>query len=725
MGQVCAQHQARLDRVLRPQTIAFVGGREAREAVRQCKRMGYEGKIWPVHPRQSEIEGHRCFASLDDLPSPPDATFIGVNRHATIEIVHELARSGAGGAVCYASGFREADHETGEGADLQRQLIEAAGEMPILGPNCYGLINYLDGALLWPDQHGGKAADKGVAILTQSSNMAINMTMQRRGLPLAYMMAVGNQAQTGLSDLALSVLDDPRVTALGLHIEGIDDLAKFEAMAAKAREKNIPVVVLKMGRSDVARALALSHTASLAGADDLADQFFARLGVARLASLPSFLEALKLLHIHGPLAGTSICSMSCSGGEASLMADHAEGRAVVFRPLERAEHDRIKATLSELVSVANPLDYHTFIWGNEEACTNTFAAMMGCGFDLSLLVLDFPRLDRCRDEDWQAALDGLVAAARLTGGKAAVLATLPENLPEERAEELPRRAIVPFAGIDEAYDAIEAAAFIHQSWEKALPPRLLLPRAGAMSQEEEEQETGLSNAPLSDVSHPPLMLDEDKAKGALEQHGLVVPSRRLVGSRYEALAAAQALGYPVVLKVVSSDLAHKSDVGGVVINISDDTALARAFDGMAHLGENFMIETMVRGGVAELIVGVNRDAQFGLHLVIGAGGVLVDLLKDSAIVLLPASRNDIRAAILSLKSAHLLTGYRSRPLADIEAACDAILAVADYAKAHGEDLMELDVNPLIVKQQGEGAVAADALIRLKNPSHKNPEKEPS
>ena len=220
-----------------------------------------------MHPKRAELGGVATVARLEDLPAVPDAAFIGVNRHATIEAVAHLREMGAGGAVCFASGFSEAQAETGDGADLQAALLDAAGDMPVIGPNCYGFINYLDGALLWPDQHGGRRVDAGVAILTQSSNMAINITMQRRGLPLAYVATAGNQAQTRLAEIGTTLLEDDRVTALGLHVEGIGDLRAFEALAARARALGKPVVALKAGRSDQAQAAAVSHTASLTGSD--------------------------------------------------------------------------------------------------------------------------------------------------------------------------------------------------------------------------------------------------------------------------------------------------------------------------------------------------------------------------------------------------------------------------------------------------------------------------
>ncbi|MEL6806603.1 MAG: CoA-binding protein, partial [Pseudomonadota bacterium] len=269
-----------LSRLLRPKSIAVVGGGAwCAQVVNQSEKMGFDGAIWPVHPRAALVAGHGAFPSLADLPEAPDAVFVGVNRKTTVDIVKELSAMGAGGAVCFASGFAEAVAEDEAAAALQEQLVSAAGAMPILGPNCYGFVNALDGALLWPDQHGCAPISRGVAILTQSSNIAINLTMQKRGLPIAYMFTCGNMAQTSQAQIAMSLMDDARITAIGLHIEGFGDLRHWEALAAKAHDKGIPLIALKVGASDQAKHATVSHTASLAGSDAGAQAVLDRLGI--------------------------------------------------------------------------------------------------------------------------------------------------------------------------------------------------------------------------------------------------------------------------------------------------------------------------------------------------------------------------------------------------------------------------------------------------------------
>ena len=337
-----------LRRLLSPQNVVVIGGGVwGRSVIEQCQKLGFEGKIFAVHATAETLAGVPTYRSVSDLPNAPDAAFIGVNRIATIEQVRTLSAKGAGGAVCFASGFLETKDEDADGAALQSALIEAAGVMPIIGPNCYGFVNYLDRFCLWPDQHGGRAVDTGVAIVTQSSNIMINLSMQQRGLPIAYALTAGNQAQTSLEALGRAVLDDPRVTALGLYIEGIGDLKDFENLARHASTLNKSIVALKVGWSEQAQQATISHTASLAGSATSADALLARLGVARVNSLAEMVEALKILHQVGPLAGKRLVSASCSGGEASLMADtaHRQQNGIVFPALNQTQRDGLRSVL--------------------------------------------------------------------------------------------------------------------------------------------------------------------------------------------------------------------------------------------------------------------------------------------------------------------------------------------------------------------------------------------
>jgi acyl-CoA synthetase (NDP forming) len=673
-----------LNRLLRPKTIAVVGGGAwCLAVIEQCRRMGFEGEIWPVHPKAEEVAGLTAYADVAALPSAPDASFVGINRLATIDVVRALAERGAGGAVCFASGFLEAEAEDSEGANLQQNLLEAAGSMPILGPNCYGFINYLDGALLWPDQHGGQRVEKGVAIITQSSNIALNLTMQKRALPLAYVVTCGNQAQTGIAAIGEALLEDDRVTALGLHIEGFGDLRAFESLAVKARQLGKQIIALKVGRSAQARAATVSHTASLAGGDAGASALLGRLGIPRLYDLPSFLETLKLMHMVGRLPSTRIATISCSGGEASLAADTAHGRGVSFPPLNERQRTDLRAALGPMVALANPLDYHTYIWRDVDAMTRAFAAMVDPQLGLTMIVVDFPRDDRCDASDWDCVIEAAIAVRQQTGQPIALVATLPELLPETVMEQLIAADVVPFMGLSEAITATEAAG--HPLPELTHP--LLLPTK----------------------SHSdPDLVPEGEAKAWLARFGLRVPRSKPARSVVAARAVAADIGYPVALK--GEGIAHKTEEGAVRLNLRSGQEVSDA--AVAMPTDRFLVEEMITGAVAELLVGVTKDPAHGFVLTLAAGGTLTEVMQDSTSVLLPASDAALSAALDSLRIAPLLTGYRGATPADRAAIMRAIRAVEAYVIAEAEGLEEIEINPLICTPSD--AVAADALMRRKD-----------
>ena len=677
-----------LERLLRPKSMAVFGASWAAGVVEQCRRFGYSGDIWPVHPSRAEIGGIPCFRSVDELPRPPDACFVGVNREATVDIVRELSAAGAGGAVCFASGFAETDEGGGRGQTLQAELIEAASDMPILGPNCYGYVNYLDGSLLWPDQHGGVRCRTGVGIVMQSSNIAINVTMQRRGLPIGCIVAAGNQAQTSQASIAAELLEDPRITAIGLYIEGIGDVGEYVRLAQRARELNKPIVAVKSGRTEKSRLASVSHTAAIAGSDKGADALFRRLGIARVDGVPRLLETLKLLHGGGPLRGRSLGSMSCSGGEAALVADAAARRRVRFDDPGGEQAAALGRALGPLVHISNPLDYHMWHWGDEEALTEVFGAMMSGPQDLVMLIMDFPRSDRCSDHAWEPAVAAMVKAAEMTGSRAAVVSSLTEGLPETWAERLFSSGITPLQGIDEALAAAEAAADIGECWTEPIrPPVARIPQSATAG----------------------VLLNEAESKRLFGRAGVPVPPGRGVAGRQNVVRAAEEVGYPVVLKRLG--VSHKTETGGVAMGLTDRHEVREAAQRMEP-SDGYLVERQIDGAVAELIIGVIRDPECGLLLTVGAGGVWAELVDDVRCLLLPATPAEIGQALGRLRIWPVLEGYRGNPGADIEAAVKAIESLARFAHGEAGRLLELEVNPLLALPNG--AVAVDAMIHMSN-----------
>ncbi len=694
---------AGLRRLLAPRHVAVFGGQAAAEVVRQCRALGFGGAIWPVHPRHVQVEGYDCFPDVAALPEAPDASFIAVPRDATIDIVAQLSARGAGGAICYASGFAEVG---GGGVALQQRLVAAAGAMPLIGPNCYGMLNYLDGVALWPDQHGGERLMRGVAIVSQSGNIALNLTMQRRNLPLAYLVTVGNKAGVGIEDIVAALLRDDRVTAIGLHIEGLDDVAAFSRVALRALAQGVPLVALKAGSSALGAATTISHTGSLAGPDALYDALFARCGIARVVDPTGLIETLKLLHVCGGLTGRRIISASCSGGEASLVADLAQPRNLELPAVPPAAGAQLHAALGDKVAIANPLDYHTYIWGDLAAQTACFDGLLACHFDMHLLVLDFPRADRCVSLAWQTTVDAFIAAHQANPFPCAVVASMPEGMPDGVARQLLERGIAPMQGIAACLDALgHAAAF------GAARARLsdILPVSGPSRAQPLACPT--AGPELVEGLTTIHVLDEARSKQALAAFGLPIPRGAVVPAG-QAAAIAVELGLPVVVKAVSSMLAHKSEVGAVKLNLRSAEQVEAAVQAMAGLSDRFLVEQMAGDSVAEIIIGVRHDLQFGLALTVGAGGLLVELLRDAVTLLLPVTQDDVQVALQSLRCWPLLRGYRGRSTGDLKALLDAVMAVQAYARQHAARLIELDVNPVLVLPEGRGVVAVDALIRL-------------
>ena len=682
-----------LQRLLNPRSIAFIGGHECAIAITRTRELGFAGKIWAVHPTRKELGGIATVNSVEAIRGEVDAAFIAVKREPTIEIVRQLRAKNCGGAVIYAAGFAEVG-----ATDLQENLLQAADGMPLLGPNCYGFVNTLSKAALWPDEHGLRIRECGVAIVTQSGNIACNFGMSNRALPLAAVFAIGNQADVDMARMLEALAEDNRITAIGLHIEGLKDVAAFARSAEIARKNRKPVIALKTGRSEQGAKVTMSHTSSLAGGNNFYDALFERHGIARMKSVTAFAETLKFLHHGGPLNDSRLVSMSCSGGEAALVADMALEKNISFPAFDSETKSRVSATLDEFVSIDNPLDYHTFIWGDERKLEATFTATLSGGFDVGMLILDVPTHPHMNPAAWYKTSRAFTKAAKANLARAVIVATLPESMPLEMGEQLSAENITPMMGLDDALTAFEAAAFIGKNWKLKTHPfevgdsKKLAPRENVTS------------APLAEMT-------EYDGKKILKSFGLAIPEGRICSSEH-ATKAADELGYPIAVKISSATILHKTEVGGVALDLRNGADVAAAVTSMAKLGDEFLIEKMVEGAVAELIIGIVRDPQFGLALVVGAGGIFTEFLKDSVTILLPTHHDEIVNALMKLRIWKLIEGFRGKS-GDQHATIAAIESVVAFADAYKDEIEELDINPLFVLPNG--TVAGDALIKMRKP----------
>ena len=659
-----------LTRLLAPRSIAVVGGDSAERVVRASLGLGYDGRIWPVNPRRSELAGVPCVPTLDDLPGVPDAVFLGVNRVATVAAMRTLAPLGVGGVVCYGSGFAESGS-----TDLQASLIEAAHGLPFFGPNCYGYVNTFDRVALWPDEHGCGLHDRGVAIVSQSGNVACNLTFARRHVRLGAMVTVGNQASLGMEDCIDAFLEDTRITAIGLFLEAVRDPQRFAATAIRASEQGVAIVALHTGCSSAGAAIAASHTGSMSGRAAAYDAMFERYGVLSVRTPAELLETLKLLDHGGRLTGPRLVSLSCSGGEASLIADLAEHTSLRFEPFADSHRSAIEATVTEHVAVSNPFDYHTFMWGDREATTRCFTAVMDGPQDATVLLLDAPTASGQDYSAWFTAVDSLAAAAEVTGRRGAVIATMGDTLDEALCHHALAAGVTPLLGLSEALVALNAAA--------PVPDR-----------------AAVVHAPVTAPGETRL-IDEATAKSRLRALGVRVPDGLVVAER--VIDAAERIGFPITLKALG--LAHKSESGAVRVGLRDRPAVAAALASMPTTDAGYLVETTVTDVVAEVLVAVRRDPPIGWLVSLGFGGVMTEIWEDVVHLLAPVTPTEVRVALSKLRSYRLLTGFRGRPAGDIAALVALIVRLVDGIV--GTDVVEIELNPVLVGTTG--AVAVDAL----------------
>ena len=673
---------SRLARLLRPRTVALVGGSLVNRLVESCEEMGFTGEVWPVNPERERLAGLECFPDLRALPSPPDAAFLAVNRERTIEAVATLAGMGAGSAVCYASLFAEQGED---GAAYQRRLVEAAGTMPILGPNCYGLVNAVDGVALWPDLLGCEPVSAGVALISQSGNVGMNLSFQGRQLPVSHLVTVGNQAVVGIEDLMEELLEDRRVKGIGLFLEAVRDPVRFLAMARKALQARVPVVALMVGRSRRGAEIARSHTASISGMTQAYGALFDRSGVMRVDTIPDLLETLGVLVGVGPLRGNRIVSMSCSGGEASHVADLSEGTRLEFAPFPSGQAARVERILEGRVKVGNPLDYHTFIWDDRARLERLFSEVTSGPQDATMLVLDLPDREGDFSAFWKTAR-AMVTARSVSERPALVVSGLPESLSADLARELAAAGVTPVRGIGEALAGLDAAV----RWGEAV----------------------YSQPPISPAAVPPpgdcvIHFDEAEAKARLGEWGMAVPRGTVTPAAGVGKAAA-AIGYPVTIKVLGID--HKTEGAGVRVGIGTPADLSLVLAEMSERYEGpFLVEETVSGVVAELLVSMRRQWPVGWLVTLGAGGVLTELMNDFVHFLAPVDRREVRAGIGKLKVGRLLAGYRGAEPADLEACVAAVCALVEGVLSDA-DVVEVEINPLLATVSG--AVAADALLSV-------------
>jgi acyl-CoA synthetase (NDP forming) len=680
-----------LHRLLRPRGVAVIGAsadptKTTGRPVGYLQRHGFDGAIWPVNPRVAEIGGLPCFPDVASLPGAPDVAIVLVGPERAEAAVRDLAARGCGAAIVLAGGYAESG---GEGGARQSALRAAAGTMRLLGPNTIGLVNLADrivlsasGALEVEDLAAGS-----ISLVSQSGGIlgAVLSRGAAQGIGFARLVSTGNEADLDVADFLDLLAEDAATRIIAIYVEGLRRPDAFRAAALKAAAAGKPVVAYKVGRSEAGARAAISHTGALAGADRLYDALFRQLGIIRAERFSDLLDVPAALASGRRPCGRRVAVLTSTGGASALLADNLGLAGFDLPPPDAATAARIAALTGE-AAVANPLDL-TLAGLKPEVLGGSIAALLESeSYDALAVVVGSSALAQPR-----------LAADAIAAGQAAsakpVLAYLSPHAPAIGAA-LQRQGI-PAASAPEAIATMLAAL---------AAPRVAAPATPA--------------AAGVDIALPTGPLDEAESKALFARFGIPPVREQACATPAEAAEAARGIGGRLVLKALSRHLAHKSDVGGVRLGLAAEEIeaagsemLARVTAATGRAPDGLLVQEQLAGGV-EMILGLTRDPLLGTALLLGMGGVAAEVFGDTALRLLPLSRDDAEAMVAELRGAVLLRGHRGGPAMDVPALVQALLDFAAMGEALGARLVTAEVNPLFVLPQGQGVRAADALAVL-------------
>jgi acyl-CoA synthetase (NDP forming) len=694
-----------ISRLLQPRSVAIIGAsadptKTAGRPVAYLQKHGYAGHILPVNPKADRIGDLPCYADIASLPVVPDVGIVLLGAERAHLAVRDLAARGTAAAIVLASGYTE----TGaDGARRQRQLIEAAGSMRILGPNTIGLVNLTDNIVL--SATGALEMDHfpvgGIGVVSQSGGILGSLLSRAsaRGIGLSKLISTSNEVDLELADFIDHLAEDVATKVIALYVETVRNPQKFRAAALKAARAGKPVVAFKIGRSEAGAAAAVSHTGAMAGADRMYDALFRQTGVIRAQSFNDLLDIPVALATGRKLRGNRVAILTSTGGAGTLVSDDLglHGFETPAPDAATAEALRALQTGSEAVLDRNPIDV-TLAGLRPDLLRGAITALLASpGYDALTIIVGSSSL--AQPELMAGAIQDCLP---LTDKP--VLAYISPHAPEVGAL-LTQCGVPAFAAAESCTAALGAML---------ATSRFVAP---------DEEQVAAPVVAVDDFA--PGSLDEAQAKQLFTRFGVPCAGEIIVNTPAEAEAAARRLGGRVVLKILSSQITHKSDVGGVAVGLSAETVGARltlmAADVEARAGvrpQRYLVQEMVGGGT-ELILGMHRDP-LGTAILLGMGGVTAELFKDTTMRLLPADAKGLgglsRAEALSmakdLKTWPLLDGFRGRPKADVEALVDAIVAFSRMAAQLGELIVEAEINPVFVLPQGQGVRAADGVVVL-------------
>jgi acyl-CoA synthetase (NDP forming) len=695
-----------LDRLLRPRSIAILGASErpsvGRTLVEALDGIGFRGDIYPVNPRYESLLGRRCYSSVADLPRDVDVLAFCVNHARVLEHMRPAADRGIGTAVIFDGGFAEAD---AEGRARQESIAAICREasMTLCGPNCMGVISPHVPSLVYIQAvHDPTRLAGNVGMISQSGSICIGLLTDCRRFGWSQVISSGNEAVVAAVDFLEYLVGDPQTRVIAMFLESVRQPERFVAALDRAADSGKPVVVLKVGRSDRTRRAITSHTGGLAGEARVFSSMLRAHRAIEVADMDEMTEVIAACQADRWPRGRRVAVMTASGGQAELILDLAGAANLQLPPLAPATRAEVERVIGRITGDGNPLD----AWGNGDFATNFPHGLRVLGSDPGYDAIAFCS-DGFDDQPMGSPARALdyaktVAEGARESAKPFYLMTMRSGVfRRDVVEFLRQQGIAVVGGTRAGLGAVDRLA----RWNEPLAPARPARGAG-----------GAIKALQAGRARP--TIHEHDAKRLLAVVGAPIVREQLVTSLDGARDAAKSIGYPVVLKVVSDAIPHRSDVGLVAVGLRDESELRAAWDRLARkvdeLGRRndvagFLIQEMARG-ILEVFAGVSRDPDFGLVLAFGTGGVLIETLDDVALRPLPLRVGDAETMIAETRAATLLGGFRGRPPGDVGALTSALEAIGDFAWAERESLAELDVNPIVVRERGAGCVVVDALI---------------
>lgn len=673
---------------------------------------GFQGKIFPVNPRHKEIKGLQCYPTVLDIPEQVEMAVVSVAVPLVKDVLQECIAKNIKGAIIFSSGYAEVGSE---GIKLQEELKKLANEhkIRVCGPNCMGIINYNNNMMAAFSYSGifpinSPQTSKNICFLTQSGGfgLSVAVTAVSQGLGLSYFVSTGNEAESDFSDFLAFSVEDSQTSIIAGYMEGIKDGKKFALVADMARKAKKPVVIFKTGRYEASSRAALSHTGALAGSDMVYSSFFRQKGIIRPENIEEFLAILTLLETKTILQGKKAAIFASSGGHGVVIADKCVEAGLEVATLSEETLQKMSKLLPSFASIANPIDFAGLDLVSQ-SLFKTCAQIVADDPGVDMLIFSYWVSKTIEENTWEQLIQLKNSTSKPV--IAIVMAGM-TGVALEHIVNLKKHGIPVIAGLDFAVKAIKKV-FDYTFKVNSARQEIIRPVSLLEKEKVEKMLAGYS---------PGARLSESQAKEILLAYGIPVARERRAATAWEAMSAAEQIGYPVVLKIDSQDILHKTEARGIKLNLASAGQVEEAFkEILANAGQykpeanirGVLVQEMLKEGT-EVIVGIGNDSVFGSTVMFGLGGILVEQLGDVSLRVVPVCENDVWEMLQEIKGHSILDGIRGKPPVDKRAIVGIILKLSQLVTDFPQ-IAELDINPLVVFEEGKGVCAADALIVMK------------